>query len=173
MKRFSAAGQHPLELDAKELARHQHLVTHEAEAVYLKDVRLNLPFPWPAKGLELGDCQGSDSPIPQHLAQVQNYLIGADLVIYVISSRVGLRQADYKFLTDLKRMRLLANCVFVLNLDLNELENLDEAQGSDPALAAGNGGLSNRGAVVYLFRPGPVAPPAQSPGADPQPQRPG
>ena len=128
VEKILAAGQHSLELDAKELARHQHLVTHEAEAVYLKNVRLTLPFPWPAKGLELGDCQGSDSPIPQHLAQVQNYLIGADLVIYVISSRVGLRQADYRFLTELKRMRLLANCVFVLNLDLNELENLDEAQ---------------------------------------------
>ncbi len=129
VEKILAAGNHRLELDANELARHQHLVTHEAAAVYLKNVRLTLPFPWPAQGLELGDCQGSDSPIPQHLAQVQNYLIGADLVIYVISSRVGLRQADYRFLTDLKRMRLLENCVFALNLDLNELENLDEAQG--------------------------------------------
>ncbi len=123
------AGSQRLELNADELTVHQQLVAHEAEAAYLKDVRLRLPFPWPAKGLELGDCQGSDSPIPQHLAQVQNYLIGADLVIYVISSRIGLRQADYRFLNELKRMRLWDNCVFVLNLDLNELENLAEAQG--------------------------------------------
>ncbi len=129
VQKILKGGDHRLELDADQLARHQQLVAHEAEAVYLKDVRLTLPFPWPAQGLELGDCQGSDSPIPQHLAQVQNYLIGADLVIYVISSRVGLRQADYRFLTDLKRMRLWDNCVFVLNLDLNELENLTEAQG--------------------------------------------
>jgi hypothetical protein len=129
VEKILAAGSQRLELPAQELSAHQKLVAHEAAAVYLKDVRLQLPFPWPAKGLELGDCQGSDSPIPQHLAQVQNYLIGADLVIYVISSRIGLRQADYKFLTDLKRMRLWENCVFVLNLDLNELENLAEAQG--------------------------------------------
>ena len=123
------AGSQRLELSADTLSLHQQLVAHEAKAVYLKDVRLRLPFPWPTKGLELGDCQGSDSPIPQHLAQVQNYLIGADLVIYVISSRIGLRQADYKFLTDLKRMRLWENCLFVLNLDCNELGSLTEAQG--------------------------------------------
>jgi hypothetical protein len=128
VEKLLGAGNHRLELSADTLGLHQQLVAHEAKAVYLKDVRLRLPFPWPAKGLELGDCQGSDSPIPQHLAQVQNYLIGADLVIYVISSRIGLRQADYKFLTDLKRMRLWENCLFVLNLDLNELEDLAEAQ---------------------------------------------
>ncbi len=128
VQKILTGGSQRLEFNAAELTAHQQLVGREAEAVYLKDVRLKLPFPWPAKGLELGDCQGSDSPIPQHLAQVQNYLIGADLVIYVVSSRIGLRQADYKFLTDLKRMRLWENCVFVLNLDLNELENLSEAQ---------------------------------------------
>jgi len=128
VQKILASGNQRLELNAGELAAHRQLVSREAEAVYLKDVRLTLPFPWPARGLQLGDCQGSDSPIPQHLAQVQNYLIGADLVIYVVSSRIGLRQADYKFLSDLKRMRLWENCVFVLNLDLNELANLAEAQ---------------------------------------------
>lgn len=126
--RLLAEGEQRLLLSGPDLARHQQLVTHDAKAVYLKDVRLILPFPWPAQGLELGDCQGSDSPIPQHLAQVHNYLLGTDLVIYVVSSRVGLRQADYKFLTELKRLHLWDNCVFVLNLDLNELENLAEAQ---------------------------------------------
>jgi hypothetical protein len=123
-----AAGPQRLELDGAALDRHQQLVTHDAQAIYLKDVRLFLPFPWPAPGLELGDCQGSDSPIPQHLAQVHNYLLGTDLVLYVVSSRVGLRQADYKFLAELKRLQLGENCVFVLNLDLNELEDLAEAQ---------------------------------------------
>jgi hypothetical protein len=128
VEKILARGSQRLELSGQELITHQRLVAHEAEAVYLKDVNLQLPFPWPARGLELGDCQGSDSPIPQHLAQVQNYLIGADLVIYVVSARVGLRQADYKFLTELKRMRLWDNCVFVFNLDLNEMENLGEAR---------------------------------------------
>ncbi len=129
VRQILAGGSQRLEFKDDKLTAHQQLVGREAKAVYLKDVRIKLPFPWPAKGLELGDCQGSDSPIPQHLAQVQNYLIGADLVIYVVSSRIGLRQADYKFLNDLKRMRLWENCLFILNLDMNELENLAEAQG--------------------------------------------
>jgi len=128
VEKILAGGPPHLELTGPELERHQQLVTHDAKAVYLKDVRLLLPFPWPAQGLELGDCQGSDSPIPQHLAQVHNYLLGTDLVIYVVSARIGLRQADYKFLAELKRLHLLDNCVFVLNLDLNEVENLAEAQ---------------------------------------------
>ncbi len=126
--RLLGSGQQRLELGEPDLAWHQQMVTHDAQAVFLKDVRLFLPFPWPAPGLELGDCQGSDSPIPQHLAQVHNYLLGTDLVIYVVSARVGLRQADYKFLAELKRLRLWKNAVVVFNLDLNELEDLGEAQ---------------------------------------------
>lgn len=128
VEQLLGAGTQRLELSADRLSLHQQLVAQEARAVYLKDVRLRLPFPWPARGLEVGDCQGSDSPIPQHLAQVQNYLIGADLVIYVISSRIGLRQADYKFLAELRRLRLWENCLFVLNLDCSELESLAEAR---------------------------------------------
>ncbi len=96
-----------MNLSGPDLARHRDLVTREATAVYLKDVLLTVPFPWPARGVELGDCQGSDSPIPQHLAQVLAYLLKSDLALYVISSRVGLRQADFQFSRELKRMGLL------------------------------------------------------------------
>jgi hypothetical protein len=109
-----------LPLAGPDLAHHRELVTREATAVYLKDVLLTIPFPWPAAGVELGDCQGSDSPFPQHLAQVLAYLIKSDLVLYIISSRVGLRQADFQFLTELKRMGLLPHILTLLNLDLGE-----------------------------------------------------
>jgi hypothetical protein len=109
-----------LPLTGTDLARHRDLVTREATAVYLKDVLLTIPFPWPAEGVELGDCQGSDSPFPQHLTQVLAYLIKSDLVLYVISSRVGLRQADFQFLTELKRMGLISHILPLLNLDLGE-----------------------------------------------------
>jgi hypothetical protein len=117
-----------LTLAGPDLARHRDLVTHEATAVYLKDVLLTIPFPWPAAGVELGDCQGSDSPIPQHLAQVLAYLLKCDLVLYVISSRVGLRQADFQFLAELKRMGLSSHMVCLLNLDLGEHGSLAEVQ---------------------------------------------
>jgi hypothetical protein len=109
-----------LPLTGPDLARHRELVTREATAVYLKDVLLTIPFPWPATGVELGDCQGSDSPFPQHLAQVLAYLIKSDLVLYVVSSRVGLRQADFQFLAELKRMGLMPHILALLNLDLGE-----------------------------------------------------
>ncbi|MHB9073563.1 MAG: dynamin family protein [Desulfobaccales bacterium] len=109
-----------LPLAGPDLARHRELVTREATAVYLKDVLLTIPFPWPAHGVELGDCQGSDSPFPQHLAQVLAYLIKSDLVLYVVSSRVGLRQADFQFLAELKRMGLIPHILALLNLDLGE-----------------------------------------------------
>jgi hypothetical protein len=115
-----------LPLAGPDLARHRDLVTREATAVYLKDVLLTLPFPWPAEGLELGDCQGSDSPFPQHLAQVLAYLIKSDVVLYVISSRVGLRQADFQFLGELKRMGLIPHILALLNLDLGEHTSYEE-----------------------------------------------
>ena len=113
-----ASGELPL--TGPDLARHRDLVTREATAVYLKDVLLTIPFPWPATGVELGDCQGSDSPFPQHLAQVLAYLLKSDLVLYVVSSRVGLRQADFQFLAELKRMGLIPHILPLLNLDLGE-----------------------------------------------------
>jgi len=115
-----------LSLAGPQLARHRELVTREATAVYLKDALLTIPIPWAAAGLELGDCQGSDSPIPQHLAQVLAYLVKSDLVLYVISSRVGLRQADLQFLGELKRMGLMPHILAVLNLDLGEHDSLYE-----------------------------------------------
>ena len=121
-----AAGTLPL--TGPDLARHRDLVTREATAVYLKDVLLTIPFPWPATGVELGDCQGSDSPFPQHLAQVLAYLIKSDLVLYVVSSRVGLRQADFQFLAELKRMGLMPHILPLLNLDLGEHSSYGEVE---------------------------------------------
>ena len=115
-----------LKLAGPDLARHRELVTREATAVYLKDVLLTIPFPWAAQGVELGDCQGSDSPIPQHLTQVLSYLLKSDLALYVISSRVGLRQADLQFLGELKRMGLASHILALLNLDLGEHTSFQE-----------------------------------------------
>lgn len=108
------------------LSSHQELVSRQATAVYLKDVSLTIPSPWLPVGLELGDCQGSDSPMPQHLAQVLTYLLRCDLVLYLVSSRVGLRQADFHFLGELKRLGLAPYIRFIINLDLTEHRNLEE-----------------------------------------------
>ncbi len=127
LKDYLAKGQ-DLILTGADLARHRELVTQEASAVYLKDALLTIPTPWLPANLELGDCQGSDSPMPQHLTQVLAYLLKTDLVLYVISSRIGLRKADFQFLAELKRMGLGDHLLFLLNVDLTEHRELAELQ---------------------------------------------
>ena len=56
-----------LPLTGPDLARHRDLVTREATAVYLKDVLLTIPFPWPAAGRGVGRLPGERfalSPAP-------------------------------------------------------------------------------------------------------------
>ena len=66
----------------------------------MNDVCLTLNAPEGfGENLEIADCQGSDSPNPLHLAMIQDYLIQTHLLVYVLSSRTGVRQSDIKFLT--------------------------------------------------------------------------
>jgi hypothetical protein len=105
--------------------KQKEFVGDQSLAVYLKDVQLTLEAPEGfGENLEIADCQGSDSPNPLHLVTIQDYLIQTHLIIYVLSSRTGLRQADIKFLTLIKRMGLMKNILFVVNADLSEHENL-------------------------------------------------
>ncbi len=99
----------------------------EAHAVYLKDIQLDVAGGIPAS-LELADCQGSDSPNPLHLAMIQDYLHRAHLLLYIISSRTGLRRADVQFLSMLRRMGILENVLFVLNVDFNEHPALEDLE---------------------------------------------
>ena len=75
---------------------------------------------------EIADCQGSDATDPSHMLQIQDYLISAHLLIYLISSRTGLREADLRFLKIIQSMGILHNIFFVLNVDLSEHDTLDE-----------------------------------------------
>jgi hypothetical protein len=113
-----------------EFNRQKDFVGDESLAVYLKDVRLSLIAPeWFGENVEIADCQGSDSPNPLHLVMIQDYLVQAHLIIYVLSSRTGLRQADIKFLNIIKKMGLLKNIFFVLNCDFSEHDDLEGLMG--------------------------------------------
>ena len=113
-----------------EFNRQKDFVGDESLAVYLKDVRLSLIAPEEfGENVEIADCQGSDSPNPLHLVMIQDYLVQAHFIIYVLSSRTGLRQADIKFLNIIKKMGLLKNIFFVLNCDFSEHEDLESLRG--------------------------------------------
>jgi len=114
-------------LKSEEFDKQKEFVSDESLAVYLRDVSLTLKAPNGfGENLEIADCQGSDSPNPLHLAMIQDYLIQTHLIIYALSSRTGLRQADIKFLTLMKKMGLAKNIIFVFNCDFTEHENLSD-----------------------------------------------
>lgn len=103
-----------------EFSTHLGFVGEDARAVYLNDVQLEINSGNIQRGIEIADCQGCDSPNPLHLAMIQDYLLFTHLIVYVVSSRTGLRQADIRFLSIIKQMGLMDNIVFVINCDFSE-----------------------------------------------------
>jgi len=112
-------------LEGENIVKHQEFVSNDHYAIFMNDVLLE----WPKgieKFLEFADCQGIDSPNPLHFAMVQEYLAQCSQVLYVISSRTGLRQADFVLLKTLRQLGLLEKTIFVINVDLNECDTLEE-----------------------------------------------
>ncbi|MDX2440556.1 MAG: dynamin family protein [Desulfobacterales bacterium] len=105
--------------------KHKDFVGDEVLAVYLKDVLLKINSNAIGVNIEIADCQGSDSSNPLHIAMIQDYLFSTHLIIYVVSSRTGLRQADIRFLSMIKSMRIMDNFLFVLNCDFSEHESVE------------------------------------------------
>ena len=105
---------------------HKAFVGNETLAVYLKDVLLEISSGSVESNIEIADCQGSDSSNPLHLAMIQDYLLLTHQIIYVVSSRTGLREADIRFLSIIKNMGILENIVFVINFDFSEHESIDD-----------------------------------------------
>jgi len=110
----------------KNFSDHRSFVANDALAVYLRDIELEINSGDLDPHIEIADCQGSDSPNPLHLTSIQDYLVRTHLIVYVISSRTGLRQADIKFLSMIKKMGILDNMLFVLNCDFSEHDSIDD-----------------------------------------------
>lgn len=110
------------EFTGEEFASHQDFSGNDTLAFYLKDIALEVDSENIAPNIEIADCQGSDSPNPLHLAMIQDYLLTANLLVYVISSRTGIRQADINFLSMIRRMGFIEHIVFVVNFDFGEHE---------------------------------------------------
>ena len=115
--------------EGDDFRRHWKFVGNDSMAVYLKDVELEIRSDNIEINTELADCQGSDSPNPIHLAMIQEYVQLAHFVLYVISSRTGLREADIRFLSILKKMGIVENAIFIVNCDISEHESLEDLKG--------------------------------------------
>jgi GTPase SAR1 family protein len=112
--------------EGERFVEHKKFVGNETLAVYLKDVLLEISSSNMESNIEIADCQGSDSSNPLHLAMIQDYLLLTHQIIYVVSSRMGLREADIRFLSMIKNMGILENIVFVINFDFSEHESIED-----------------------------------------------
>ncbi|MBW1974499.1 MAG: dynamin family protein [Deltaproteobacteria bacterium] len=112
-------GQFILKFGPEELDGHHKFVSNESLAVYVKNTEIHCPIGWIEEPIELADCQGSDSPNPLHLARLQEYLLRSHFVVYVVSSRMGLREADFKLLDLLRALQVFPHTLFVLNVDVD------------------------------------------------------
>ncbi|MFZ2632829.1 MAG: dynamin family protein [Desulfosalsimonadaceae bacterium] len=128
VKNFLSSGRLTIDYTDIDFSSHRDFSGNDALAFYLKDISLEIDSGDIEKNIEIADCQGSDSPNPLHMAMIQDYLLLANLLIYVISSRTGIRQADINFLSMIKKMGILDSVVFVINCDLSEHESCDELQ---------------------------------------------
>lgn len=109
--------------EGERFPEHKAFVGNESLAVYLKDILLEIDSNNIQSNIEIADCQGSDSSNPLHLVMIQDYLLWTNLIVYVVSSRTGLRQADIRFLSMIKKMGILENTLFVINCDFSEHES--------------------------------------------------
>jgi GTPase SAR1 family protein len=126
VSRFLADRPVSRQYEAEGFIEHWKFSGNEALAVYLRDIQLEVDRQSLGSSVEVADCQGSDSSNPLHLAMIQDYLRMAHLLVYVISSRTGLRRADIKFLSMIKKMGILDNILFVLNCDFSEHPSIEE-----------------------------------------------
>ena len=107
---------------------HRDFSGDDSLAIYLKDIQLDVDAKVLNDHLEIADCQGSDSPNPRHLAMIQDYLLITNLIVYVISTRTGMRRADIRFISMIKKMGIMDTIIFVFNCDFSEHENISDLQ---------------------------------------------
>lgn len=127
-KDIVAADAECLCFEGREFDRHQAFTADPARAFYTRDVLLEVFGKTVDSRVEIADCQGADSTDPEQLSRVVSYIQSANLIIYCISSRTGLRQSDIGFLKLIRRLGLVKNLIFVNNCDLSEHESLEDLQ---------------------------------------------
>ena len=115
-----------LVFEGQQFADHKQFTGDAAHAFYVADACLELFGKILDPRVELADCQGADSTDPAQLSRVLAYLQQANLIVYCISSRTGLRRSDMRFLKIIQGMGLLENILFVNNCDLSEHDTLDD-----------------------------------------------
>ena len=88
-------------------------------AALIKQLEIHHPFPAELAGnLELVDCQGSDSLNPLDFADIESIVQRADQLLYVVQSRLGVRQADRELLLHMGQSGAAQRLIAVLNVEV-------------------------------------------------------
>jgi GTPase SAR1 family protein len=103
-------------------------IRDESLAVYLREIVIQSPLKYLPPYLALRDLPGLDTPNPSHQSLIIQQLSDSPALLYVISSRIGLRQADYQLLEHLHELGLSERLIFILNLDLDEHRDHNEIE---------------------------------------------
>ena len=103
-------------------------IRDETLSPYLVGIRIKSILKLLPPYLALRDLPGLDTPNPSHQHVIIQQLGESPALIYVISSRIGLRQADYQLLEHLRELGLEERLLFVINLDLDEHQNKNELE---------------------------------------------
>ena len=117
-----------LTFDQEQLDQFRGFITSEPISSFLEQAIIFFPFTILPAYVVMQDCQGLDTPSPGQQALAVQQLATSPILLYVISSRMGLRQADYHLLEHLHDLGLASKLLFVLNYDLAEhpsRENMD------------------------------------------------
>lgn len=103
---------------------YRHFISDESLSVYLCEIQIKAPLHQLPPHLSLRDLPGLDTPNSSHQSLIIQKLSSSPALVYVISSRIGLRQADYQLLEYLRELEVTTRLSFVLNLDLDEHPDL-------------------------------------------------
>ena len=108
--------------------RYRLFIRDETLSPYLLGISIKAPLKLLPPYLALRDLPGLDTPNPSHQSIIVQQLSESPALIYVISSRIGLRQADYQLLEHLRELGLEERLLFVINLDLDEHQDKSELE---------------------------------------------
>lgn len=108
-----------LEFPAERFDEYLSWTTSTDLAALIRGIELDLPAAEEAlpENIELVDCQGSDSLNALDFADVESVVQRADAILYVIQSRLGLRQGDRDLLRHLAQAGAAERLLPVLNVD--------------------------------------------------------
>ena len=107
---------------------YRNFIRDESLSPFLRGIHLKAPLKLLPAHLSLRDLPGLDTPNPSHQSIIIQQLSESPALIYVISSRIGLRQADYQLLEHLHQLGLQERLLFVINLDLDVHDNATELE---------------------------------------------